>query len=83
MYNPLMIKDIRVLNIDSKEERVETGPMKFGGDWAGIFIRGDDAFAYSYWLKIYKDNPSSEFAERYLDHVIELLESCNEGNTGE
>ena len=27
-------------------ERVETGPVQFGDDWPGIFIRGDHAF----WL---------------------------------
>jgi hypothetical protein len=27
-------------------ERVETGPVQFGDDWPGVFIRGDNAF----WL---------------------------------
>jgi hypothetical protein len=26
--------------------RVETGPVQFGNDWPGLFIRGDDAAAY-------------------------------------
>jgi hypothetical protein len=26
--------------------RAETGNMAFAGDWTGVFIRGDDAFAY-------------------------------------
>ena len=25
------------------KERVETGAVKFGDDWPGLFIRGDDA----------------------------------------
>jgi hypothetical protein len=29
-----------------EEERPETGPMKFGDDWRGLFIRGDNAFYY-------------------------------------
>ena len=28
----------------SGKERVETGAVKFGDDWPGLFIRGDDAF---------------------------------------
>ena len=24
--------------------RVETGPVQFGDDWPGLFIRGDNAF---------------------------------------
>jgi hypothetical protein len=27
------------------EGRVETGAIQFGGDWPGLFIRGDDAMA--------------------------------------
>jgi len=26
--------------------RAETGPMRFGDDWPGVFIRGDNAFFY-------------------------------------
>jgi hypothetical protein len=28
-------------------DRPETGPMQFGDDWCGIFIRGDNAFLYA------------------------------------
>ena len=28
-------------------KRAETGPMRFGEDWPGIFIRGDNAFYYA------------------------------------
>lgn len=27
--------------------RPETGPMQFGDDWPGVFIRGDNAFGYA------------------------------------
>lgn len=27
--------------------RVETGAVRFGKDWPGVFIRGDDAFGYA------------------------------------
>lgn len=30
--------------------RVETGPVAFGNDWPGVFIRGDDAFGYAGFL---------------------------------
>lgn len=41
----------RILNIDSND-RVETGPtiIKYKNgyeDWPGVFIRGDNAFAYA------------------------------------
>lgn len=32
--------DIR--RLEEQEERVETGPIQFGDDWPGFFLRGDD-----------------------------------------
>lgn len=29
---------------DGPNPRVETGAVRFGDDWPGLFIRGDDAF---------------------------------------
>lgn len=31
--------------------RVETGPVQFGNDWPGIFIRGDNAYGYAMELQ--------------------------------
>lgn len=43
-------------------DRVETGPVQFDDDWPGIFIRGDDTFAYAQsldWLiDIANNNPN-------------------------
>ncbi len=36
-----------VRNLPAQEDRVETGPVKFGDDWTGVFIRGDNAFYYA------------------------------------
>lgn len=32
-------------------ERAETGPMRFGNDWPGIYIRGDNALGMAADLK--------------------------------
>ena len=34
-----------------QKPRVETGPIQFGNDWPGIFVRGDDAFFYSQMIQ--------------------------------
>lgn len=31
--------------------RPKTGPMRFGDDWTGVFVRGDHAAAYALALK--------------------------------
>jgi hypothetical protein len=35
----------------AEDGRVETGPVQFGDDWPGIFIRGDNAFGYAMELQ--------------------------------
>lgn len=34
----------------AQSERVETGAIQFGGDWPGVFLRGDNAIAAAYYL---------------------------------
>ena len=52
--------------------RAETGPMKFGDDWPGIFIRGKHAF---YFLKVCEalraDNPVTEAGLADLKKLLE------------
>lgn len=33
--------------LPSADPRVETGPVKFGDDWTGVFVRGDNALWYA------------------------------------
>jgi len=63
--------------------RPETGKMKFGDDWSGIFIRGDNAKHYSIQLKQVLSDVGSEagmFAKTTLKGLIELMESAHEHN---
>jgi hypothetical protein len=32
--------------------RPETGPMQFGNDWCGVFLRGDNALYYALVLEM-------------------------------
>lgn len=43
------MSEIRVF--DKQEERVESGPIQFGNDWPGVFLRGDNALFYAMALK--------------------------------
>lgn len=42
------MQEIRTL--PAAEQRVESGPIRFGDDWPGVFIRGDDAAMYALHL---------------------------------
>lgn len=63
----------------SSGKRPETGPMQFGDDWPGIFIRGDDALM-RYARAVYdamQTLPESAWLTRaQLSGLLELLKSC-------
>jgi len=56
--------------------RAETGPIQFGDDWPGVFIRGKDAF---YFLKVCEalvaGNPLTQAG---LDNLKGILESSDQ-----
>jgi hypothetical protein len=66
------------------EGRAETGPMQFGVDWPGIFIRGDDALSYAQTLeRTIAALPASAWADRsMLMGLMLVLRSCSVGDTG-
>jgi len=43
--------DIRQL--PAQDDRVETGPVQFGDDWPGVFIRGDAAGYFAMTLRAF------------------------------
>ena len=64
-----------------KQQRAETGPMQFGEDWKGVFIRGDGAFAYAQYLKTILPHVSftNDFVYKHsIQSLIKLLESSNQ-----
>ena len=70
---------VRVL--DNQEIRVETGPTKFGNDWTGIFIRGDNAFPLSIELEeISKKDILTNTDKSFLQSLASLLQEAKENN---
>ena len=62
------MKKLRITKLPATKNRVETGPLRFGNDWPGIFIRGDDALAVGHSLSLALGKTSE---------LVELLLSCN------
>ena len=62
-------------------ERVETGPIQFGDDWPGVFIRGDNASYFAFVLERYldatKDVPDAEINRHVLQGLVSELKSSH------
>jgi hypothetical protein len=76
--------NMEIRKFEKQEERVETGPIQFGDDWPGVFIRGDNALAYVFYLQnmleqLDKSN-CDVFMRCNIEGLIRLLTSCDVRN---
>jgi len=64
--------------------RMETGPLQFGADWPGVFIRGDEALSYADMLQHIGSMLPPEYwaASSMLKALHSILRSCWAGQTG-
>lgn len=69
--------DVRIF--PEQRERVETGVIRFGDDWPGVFIRGDNAAHFAMTLSHYMaGNHNNVIDAMVLNGLLTLLESCIE-----
>lgn len=54
------------------QTRPENGSIKFGDDWAGVFIRGDNALMYAEYI----NDPKLLLEMPALGHLRDILRSC-------
>lgn len=72
---------IRVLP-HSGQRRVESGPIQFGDDWPGVFIRGDNALGYALALRGILDGPEDAFTRVKLRGLLRALTACDVSQEG-
>lgn len=56
--------------------RPETGPMQFGDDWPGVFIRGDNAAYYARTLARVLAGEAGPLEHAIARGLVELLSGC-------
>lgn len=70
-----------VRRFPEQQQRVETGPIMFGDDWPGVFIRGKHAFFYSIHLRnLLAKEASAEqrsLSEAVVKGLLDDLESSH------
>jgi len=59
--------------------RPETGPMQFGDDWPGVFIRGDNAMYMAMMLRAVLDGAKLDpISLAAVEQLHSLLSGCRE-----
>lgn len=64
--------DVRYL--PKQEPRVETGTIQFGDDWQGLFIRGDNCFAYAFDLQMIIEDSTLDISPLVKIRLLSLLD---------
>ncbi len=70
-----------IRNFPYQSVRVESGPIQFGDDWPGIFLRGDEASAMSFYLlsaieRLEKNETLDPLTIMYLKGLAKTLSDC-------
>ena len=69
---------MNIRKIEKQEPRVETGLIKFGDDWTGTFIRGDDSFHFAMHLRRFLNGENDKITRGIILNLLSLLESSDE-----
>lgn len=73
---------MEIRQLSALDSRPESGPMQFGDDWPGVFIRGDNAMGYSMALESIaqrlteNDQHNAILELMTLRGLVDLLKSC-------
>ena len=61
---------------DRQTERVETGAIRFGEDWPGVFIRGGDSWSMAMSLESLLSGHVNHTVRKDIAELKDLLKSC-------
>ena len=68
--------EIQKVQMPENIDRVETGPIQFGEDWPGVFIRGDNAGYYCMVLRQHLSEIDNPLDKAVLEGLASTLEGC-------
>jgi hypothetical protein len=71
-----LIYPVRHFNLRADDERVESGPVQFGSDWKGLFLRGDNCMVLKMEIeRLLKDARPIDFGMcmSVIDMINEVL----------
>jgi hypothetical protein len=65
----------KIRHLPPVDDRVETGPVQFGDDWPGVFIRGDNAMVYAMALSSLIKQDGDPISELVVEGLMNTLMS--------
>ena len=68
-----MSNSIRKITTQQSCDRIETGPLIVNEDWCGLFIRGDECFAYRLALESILTQREDRVDKLHLGTLNDLL----------
>ena len=67
----------QIRELPGTDKRVETGPVRFGDDWSGVYIRGDESLYFSMALRrLLVERELTKLDTQACSCLVEILESC-------
>ena len=68
----------KIQHFPALTRQIRTGPVQFGEDWPGVFIRGDDALmGLSTKCRYIRDNPEDNRSRvHFMNYLLCLFNSC-------
>ena len=66
-----------IRELPPQDERIETGAIRFGDDWPGLFIRGDNAVYLSFAIKKLLDEGDDSWKDTIRDVATAIDEDVN------
>lgn len=70
----------KVRRMPEQKERMESGPVQFGTDWPGVFVRGDSAFGYAMMIEDLLQSADQDklnvITAAQADQAVKFFKSC-------
>lgn len=73
-----MIEDLETIAANASNARPESGPMQFGDDWCGVFLRGDFAGPCASYLRKVLDGKAGVFDRVVVEGLYDMLAGSNQ-----
>jgi hypothetical protein len=70
----------RIRTLPEVAPRIESGPVRFGSDYPGLYLRGEDAFAFALVVDRLLAGECDDQAKTAVRNLVRMLDSAVTGS---